>query len=60
MYGSREDEAFTVQLGVNETMTEEDVRAGKMIMKVSLAVLYPAEFIEISLVFDTQTGALLS
>ncbi|WP_258085987.1 phage tail sheath family protein [Xenorhabdus bovienii] len=59
-YGSREDEAFTVQLGVNETMTEEDVRAGKMIMKVSLAVLYPAEFIEISLVFDTQTGALLS
>ncbi|MDC9621304.1 phage tail sheath family protein [Xenorhabdus sp. XENO-7] len=60
LYGSREDEAFTVQLGVNETMTEEDVRAGKMIMKVSLAVLYPAEFIEISLVFDTQTGALLS
>ncbi|WP_338139736.1 phage tail sheath family protein [Xenorhabdus bovienii] len=60
LYGSREDEAFTVQLGVNETMTEEDVRAGKMIMKVSLALLYPAEFIEISLVFDTQTGALLS
>ncbi|MCP9268460.1 phage tail sheath family protein [Xenorhabdus sp. XENO-1] len=60
LYGTREDEAFTVQLGVNETMTEEDVRAGKMIMKVSLAVLYPAEFIEISLVFDTQTGALLS
>ncbi|WP_338149520.1 phage tail sheath family protein [Xenorhabdus bovienii] len=60
LYGSREDEAFTVQLGVNETMTEEDVRAGKMMMKVSLALLYPAEFIEISLVFDTQTGALLS
>ncbi|MDE9554572.1 phage tail sheath family protein [Xenorhabdus bovienii] len=60
LYGAREDEAFTVQLGVNETMTEEDVRAGKMIMKVSLAVLYPAEFVEISLVFDTQTGALLS
>ncbi|MCG3469087.1 phage tail sheath subtilisin-like domain-containing protein [Xenorhabdus bovienii] len=60
LYGSREDEAFTVQLGVNETMSEEDVRAGKMIMKVALAVLFPAEFIEISLVFDTQTGALLS
>ncbi|MDE1494601.1 phage tail sheath family protein [Xenorhabdus bovienii] len=60
LYGAREDEAFTVQLGVNETMTEEDVRAGKMIMKVSLALLYPAEFIEISLVFDTQTGAHLS
>ncbi|MGJ0637284.1 phage tail sheath family protein [Xenorhabdus bovienii] len=60
LYGAREDEAFTVQLGVNETMSEEDVRAGKMIMKVALAVLFPAEFIEISLVFDTQTGALLS
>ncbi|PHM45308.1 phage tail protein [Xenorhabdus mauleonii] len=60
LYGSREDEAFTVLLGVNETMTEEDIRAGKMIMKVALAVLSPVEFIEISLVFDTQTGALLS
>ncbi|QTL39572.1 phage tail sheath family protein [Xenorhabdus budapestensis] len=60
LYGSREDEAFTVLLGVNETMIEEDIRAGKMIMKVALAVLSPAEFIEISLVFDTQTGALLS
>ncbi|MCT8343436.1 phage tail sheath family protein [Photorhabdus kleinii] len=60
LYGSREDEAFTVLLGVNETMTEEDIRAGKMVMKVALAVLSPAEFIEISLVFDTQTGALLS
>ncbi|MBC8944774.1 phage tail sheath family protein [Xenorhabdus indica] len=60
LYGSREDEAFTVLLGVNETMTEEDICAGKMIMKVALAVLSPAEFIEISLVFDTQTGALLS
>ncbi|MBD2811150.1 phage tail sheath family protein [Xenorhabdus sp. Vera] len=60
LYGSREDEAFTVLLGVNETMTEEDIRAGKMVMKVALAVLSPAEFIEISLVFDTQTGELLS
>ncbi|WP_177216204.1 phage tail sheath family protein [Xenorhabdus koppenhoeferi] len=60
LYGSREDEAFTVLLGVNETMTEEDIRAGKMVMKVALAVLSPAEFVEISLVFDTQTGALLS
>ncbi|MBD2824866.1 phage tail sheath C-terminal domain-containing protein [Xenorhabdus szentirmaii] len=60
LYGSQEDEAFTVLLGVNETMTEEDIRAGKMIMKVALAVLSPVEFIEISLVFDTRTGALLS
>ncbi|PHM66678.1 phage tail protein [Xenorhabdus stockiae] len=60
LYGSQEDEAFTVQLGINETMTDKDIRAGKMIMKVALAALSPAEFIEISLVFDTQTGTLLS
>lgn len=58
LYGSQEDEAFNILLGVNETMTEDDVRAGKMIMKVELAVLFPAEFIEISLVFNTQTEAL--
>ncbi|CND36063.1 phage tail sheath C-terminal domain-containing protein [Yersinia pseudotuberculosis] len=60
LYGTQEDEAFNVLLGLNETMTEEDVRAGKMIMKIELAVLFPAEFIEINLVFDTRTGALLS
>ncbi|OCQ52499.1 Phage tail sheath protein [Photorhabdus australis subsp. thailandensis] len=58
LYGSQEDEAFNVLLGVNETMTKDDVRAGKMIMKVELAVLFPAEFIEISLMFNTQAEAL--
>ncbi|AJW28991.1 phage tail protein [Chania multitudinisentens RB-25] len=60
LYGAQEDEAFNVLLGLNETMTEDDVRAGKMIVKIELAILFPAEFIEISLVFDTRTGALLS
>ncbi|WP_080774105.1 phage tail sheath C-terminal domain-containing protein [Yersinia ruckeri] len=60
LYGAQEDEAFNVLLGLNETMTEDDVRAGKMIVKIELAILFPAEFIEVSLVFDTRTGALLS
>ncbi len=54
--GTQEDQAFEILLGVNESMSEADIRAGKMIMKIRLAVLIPAEFIELSLTFDTRTG----
>ncbi|MCW7760590.1 phage tail sheath family protein [Photorhabdus luminescens] len=54
--GTQEDQAFKVLLGVDESMSETDIRAGKMIVKISLAVLIPAEFIELSLTFDTRTG----
>ncbi|PQQ38591.1 phage tail sheath family protein [Photorhabdus laumondii] len=54
--GTQEDQAFKVLLGVGESMSEADIRAGKMIMKISLAVLIPAEFIELNLTFDTHTG----
>ncbi|PQQ24646.1 phage tail sheath family protein [Photorhabdus hindustanensis] len=54
--GTQEDQAFEVLLGVNESMSEADMLAGKMIMKIRLAVLIPAEFIELSLTFDTRTG----
>ncbi|WP_455884036.1 phage tail sheath family protein [Serratia proteamaculans] len=51
LYGEQEQEAFQILLGLEETMTQEDIRAGKMIMNIRLAVLSPAEFIELSLVF---------
>ncbi|OWO84261.1 phage tail protein [Photorhabdus luminescens] len=54
--GTQEDQAFEVLLGVDESMSEADLRAGKMIMKIRLALLIPAEFIELSLTFDTRTG----
>ncbi|WP_118985799.1 phage tail sheath family protein [Photorhabdus sp. CRCIA-P01] len=54
--GTQEDQAFKVLLGVGESMSEADIQAGKMIVKISLAVLIPAEFIELSLTFDTRTG----
>ncbi|AWK41528.1 phage tail sheath family protein [Photorhabdus laumondii subsp. laumondii] len=54
--GTQEDQAFELLLGVGESMSETDIQAGKMIMKISLAVLIPAEFIELSLTFDTRTG----
>ncbi|AWK42146.1 phage tail sheath family protein [Photorhabdus laumondii subsp. laumondii] len=52
--GTQEDQAFEVLLGVNESMSETDILAGKMIMKIRLALLIPAEFIELSLTFDIR------
>uniref|UniRef100_UPI0036DC664A phage tail sheath C-terminal domain-containing protein n=1 Tax=Photorhabdus sp. RM322S TaxID=3342825 RepID=UPI0036DC664A len=54
--GTQEDQAFEVLLGIDESMSEADLRAGKMIMKIRLSVLIPAEFIELSLTFDTRSG----
>ncbi|ETS30686.1 phage tail protein [Photorhabdus temperata] len=54
--GTQEDQAFELLLGVNESMSEADILAGKMIMKIKLALLIPAEFIELNLTFDTRTG----
>jgi hypothetical protein len=60
LYGSEEQEAFYIQIGLNETMTEDDIRQGKIIMKVGVAVTYPAEFIVISLTFDTRMSLIRS
>lgn len=49
--GDLESDAFTIQIGLGETMTEEDVRQGKMIMNLGLALNSPAEFIFVSLSF---------
>ncbi|MBV8042105.1 phage tail sheath C-terminal domain-containing protein [Pluralibacter sp.] len=51
LYGEQEPQAYQVLLGLEETMTQEDIQAGKMIMNIRLALLAPAEFIELSLVF---------
>ncbi|OWO84242.1 phage tail protein [Photorhabdus luminescens] len=58
--GTQEDQAFEVLLGVDESMSEEDLRAGKMIIKIRLAALIPAEFIELNLTFDTRAGTIPS
>jgi phage tail sheath protein FI len=54
LYGEEEAEAFYIQIGLNETMTADDINQGKMIMNVGLAVTYPAEFIVMSLTFDAR------
>lgn len=51
LYGEQESEAYQVLLGLEETMTQEDILAGRMIVNIRLALLAPAEFIELCLVF---------
>ncbi|MBV4465873.1 phage tail sheath subtilisin-like domain-containing protein [Pseudomonas sp. SWRI79] len=54
LFGQQESEAFKLALGLDETMTHEDVSAGRLIMRISLALLSPAEFIELNLQFTTS------
>lgn len=56
-FGTVEDEAFSLSIGLNETMTQEDIRQGKMVLQVRLALLAPAEFIAISLTLDLRDGS---
>jgi phage tail sheath protein FI len=43
--GATPEEAFYVRLGQGVTMTEEDVREGRLIVEIGLAAVRPAEFI---------------
>lgn len=43
--GAKPEQAFFVSVGLNETMTAQDVLDGKMIVKVGYAAVRPAEFI---------------
>ncbi|MGK0602876.1 phage tail sheath family protein [Yokenella regensburgei] len=43
--GTTPEEAYFVQIGLGVTMTQADIDAGKMIVKVGMAAVRPAEFI---------------
>lgn len=45
LMGAKADEAFFVKVGLGETMTQEDVWEGRMIVEIGMAVVRPAEFI---------------
>lgn len=47
--GADEASAYSVRVGVNESMTAADVAAGRLVIQVGVAVLHAAEFIEIKL-----------
>ena len=46
--GSNPDDAYSVHVGLGETMTPEDVLEGIMRVTVLVAISRPAEFIEIT------------
>lgn len=45
LVGPKPDAAFQVQVGLNQTMTADDILNGLMIVRVGLAISRPAEFI---------------
>ncbi|EOX8980488.1 phage tail sheath family protein [Enterobacter hormaechei] len=55
-FGTVEDEAFSLSIGLDESMTDDDIRQGRMILQVRLALLAPAEFIAVSLTLDLRDG----
>lgn len=45
LMGSKPEQAFFVKVGLGETMTQDDVLNGKMIVEIGMAAVRPAEFI---------------
>ena len=54
LLGATPEQAFFVRCGLHQTMTALDVRAGRLIVELGLAVLRPAEFITLRLEQQTQ------
>ncbi|MBS9426696.1 phage tail sheath family protein [Photorhabdus akhurstii] len=45
LMGDKADQAYFVQIGKGVTMTDDDIKQGKMIVKIGMAAVRPAEFI---------------
>ena len=45
LVGPKPEQAFNVRVGLNQTMTFDDILNGRMIVRVGLAISRPAEFI---------------
>ena len=45
LQGAKPEDAFFVKVGLDETMTADDIYNGKMIVEIGMAVVRPAEFI---------------
>lgn len=54
LIGDTPSDAYLVQVGLGVTMTDDDLRSGKMIVRVALAPSRPAEFIFLN--FSQQVG----
>lgn len=45
LQGAKPDQAFFVRVGLGQTMTQDDILNGRLIVEVGMAVVRPAEFI---------------
>ncbi|RAW67907.1 phage tail protein [Photorhabdus sp. S15-56] len=45
LMGNKAEQAYFVQIGKGITMTDDDIKQGRMIVKIGLAAVRPAEFI---------------
>ena len=43
--GAKAEQSFFVKVGLGETMTNNDILEGRMIVEIGMAVVRPAEFI---------------
>ncbi|WP_031296576.1 phage tail sheath C-terminal domain-containing protein, partial [Pseudogulbenkiania ferrooxidans] len=48
LFGDTAEQAFYVTVGLGTTMTEDDINNGYMNIKIGLAAVRPAEFIELA------------
>lgn len=53
LYGVKPEHAFYISVGLNKTMTQQDILDGKLIVEIGLAAVRPAEFIIMRLLFRT-------
>jgi phage tail sheath protein FI len=52
--GDKPEQAFFVKVGLNETMTAQDILEGKLIVQVGMAAVRPAEFIILQFMHKLQ------
>lgn len=48
LMGATAQEAFSVQCGLGSTMTPQDILEGYMVVQITLQMIHPAEFIELT------------
>ncbi|MCG2613566.1 phage tail sheath family protein [Terrimonas sp. NA20] len=56
LQGSKPEHAFYVRVGLNSTMTANDILQGKLIIEMGLATVRPAEFIVLRVVLQLQVA----
>jgi phage tail sheath protein FI len=56
LMGAKASDAFTVQCGLGSTMTGQNILDGQMIVAITLQMIHPAEFIELTFRQEMQGG----